>query len=124
MSFDVAKATEAVFQRLTQMETKNIDYQLVILTTSPHHYITSCFDEVCISLVLREKTIDRRNILCPFFVNLQYQIDGSFPTCNIQMEDYLKQHLRIRPGKFETAAQIDHEQSLVRVVLSESAGMG
>ncbi|XP_076816803.1 E3 ubiquitin-protein ligase RNF213-like [Clavelina lepadiformis] len=40
------------------------------------------------------------------------------------MEDYLKQHLRIRPGKFETAAQIDHEQSLVRVVLSESAGMG
>ncbi|XP_076818192.1 E3 ubiquitin-protein ligase rnf213-alpha-like [Clavelina lepadiformis] len=98
LSFDVAKATEAVFQRLTQMETKNIDYLLVILTTSSHHYITSCFDE--------------------------YKIDGSFPTCNIQMEDYLKQHLRIRPGKFEAAAQIDHEQSLVRVVLSESAGMG
>lgn len=46
LSFDVAKEAEKIFQNLTQMTDKNDKYQLVVVTSSSHHYLTALFDEV------------------------------------------------------------------------------
>ena len=42
----------------------------------------------------------------------------------MSVEDYLKQHLCVKTIKKETAAKVDRDQSSVRVVFSDSAGMG
>ncbi|XP_076818180.1 E3 ubiquitin-protein ligase rnf213-alpha-like [Clavelina lepadiformis] len=98
LSFDVAKEAEKIFQNLTQMTDKNDKYQLVVVTSSSHHYLTALFDE--------------------------YQVDNNFPAVTMSVEDYLKQHLCVKTIKKETAAKVDRDQSSVRVVFSDSAGMG
>ncbi|XP_076815738.1 E3 ubiquitin-protein ligase rnf213-alpha-like isoform X2 [Clavelina lepadiformis] len=98
LSFDVAKEAEKIFQNLTQMTDKNDKYQLVVVTSSSHHYLTALFAE--------------------------YQVDNNFPAVTMSVEDYLKQHICVKTIKKETAAKVHRDQSSVRVVFSDSAGMG
>ena len=59
--FKTAREAEEIFQALTQSHDVNEHYMLVILVTSLHHYITSCFDEVGLFMYMQSLLVILRS---------------------------------------------------------------
>ncbi|XP_077967570.1 E3 ubiquitin-protein ligase rnf213-alpha-like isoform X2 [Styela clava] len=100
LKLEVSTAVEEIFRKLSSCneEKLNKKYQLVIVTSSQKHYLSTCFDK--------------------------YLADGKWSASMSEIQDYLKMHLENKKTQMKKHDKTGLDNFLVKVVLSDRSGVG
>nr|XP_039247899.1 E3 ubiquitin-protein ligase rnf213-alpha-like [Styela clava] len=100
LKLEVSTAVEEIFRKLSSCneEKLNKKYQLVIVTSSQKHYLSTCFDK--------------------------YLADGKWSASMSEIQDYLKMHLENRKTQMKKHDKTGLDNFLVKVVMSDRSGVG
>nr|XP_039257181.1 E3 ubiquitin-protein ligase rnf213-alpha-like [Styela clava] len=100
LKLEVSTAVEEIFRKLSSCneEKLNKKYQLVIVTSSQKHYLSTCFDK--------------------------YLADGKWSASMSEIQDYLKMHLENKKTQMKKHDKTGLDNFLVKVVMSDRSGVG